>query len=580
MGFSFLKTPDKVAMNNLKINDMDDFSLPVCIYDFRNNHITGNSLFMSQFGHDDSDLMKTLQDMVLNKRPLNVFEHDSNVYVVLRIFCSGDADMFLFAFEEISKGHPCASCNRIAQTKEDYLSIISLLHDDFTIVDNHGILTTVLPNFESFYGFPATSVVGKSVFDLEKEHIFNPSISAKVLRSHKAETRLQITKSGKHLICTAIPQWDSNGNLKRIVSYSRDITGYGELAKQHSTLTKAIHDYSLAINPLEPATDMTSNARIIYRSHCIAQLLETVHKLACFDVNILLTGETGVGKTQFAKEIHLTSNRSAKPFIELNCMAIPDQLFESELFGYEGGAFTGAKDQGKVGWIEEANGGTLFLDEITGMPMSTQGKLLKVLDTKKVVHVGGTKEIPVDFRLIAATNESIVELVKKKKFREDLFYRINVVSMGIPPLRKRTDDIPPLIDFFTNVFCNKYQINKKFHEDAVSRLQRYHWPGNIRELKNVVERILITSSNAVITDSDLQNDIVLSPMKTSYEEAYSIPDGLTLPMFLANIEKKIILDTYEKTKSTVETAKKLGIAQPTVSTKLKKYQNEGHELEE
>ncbi|MCI9598658.1 MAG: sigma 54-interacting transcriptional regulator [Firmicutes bacterium] len=269
-----------------------------------------------------------------------------------------------------------------------------------------------------------------------------------------------------------------------------------------------------------------------------------------------------------------------KGFSFLNCMAIPDQLFQSELFGYEGGAFTGAKDHGKVGWIEEANGGTLFLDEITGMPMSTQGKLLKVLDTKKVVHVGGTKEIPVDFRLIAATNENIVELVKKKKFREDLFYRINVVSMGIPPLRKRTDDIPPLIDFFTNVFCNKYQINKKFHEDDILHLQRYHWPGNIRELKNVVERILITSSNAVITDSDLQNDIVLTPTKTSYEEAYSIPDGLTLPMFLANIEKKIILDTYEKTKSTVETAKKLGIAQPTVSTKLKKYQKEGHEIEE
>ncbi len=515
----------------------------------------------------------------MHKRSMHVFEHDSKTYIALEISCSIDANTFMFAFEGISSQQLCASCDGIAQTKEDYLSIISLLHDDFTIVDNHGILTTVLPNFESFYGFPAASVVGRSVFDLEKEHIFNPSISAKVLQSQKTETRLQVTKSGKHLICTAIPQWDEDGQLKRIISYSRDITGYGELAKQHSTLTKAITDYSLEINPLNSTTNIAHNSQIIYRSSSIAQLLDTVHKLASFDVNILLTGETGVGKTQFAKEIHLTSNRSARPFIELNCMAIPDQLFESELFGYEGGAFTGAKDQGKVGWIEEANGGTLFLDEITGMPMSTQGKLLKVLDAKKVVHVGGTKEIPVDFRLIAATNENIVELVKKKQFREDLFYRINVVSMGIPPLRKRTDDIPPLIDFFTNMFCNKYQINKKFHDSAISHLQRYHWPGNIRELKNVVERILITSSDSIITDSDLQNDIVI-PMKPIYEEAYSLPDGLTLPMFLANIEKKIILDTYAKTKSTVETAKKLGIAQPTVSTKLKKYQNEGHEIEE
>lgn len=459
----------------------------------------------------------------------------------------------------------------LEQMQKHFIPIINALHNDLVIVDKDGNIVLVLPSFEDFYGFPADKAITHTIYDLEDMGILTPSVAANALKSCKEECMLQKTLTGKYLLCYATPVFDKNNNLIYVLSYSRDNTNYEVLKKQFEYLNDTINRNSCFDNTTYYNIYKNDDfSHIIGNGPRFQAIKETLSHFSKFDANVLLTGKSGVGKTLYAKSIHMNSSRKDKPFVHVNCGAIPDTLFESELFGYEKGAFTGANQTGKTGLIECSNGGTLFLDEIADMPLPMQVKLLKVLDTHTITKIGGAREIPVDFRLITATNKNLEVLIEQGGFREDLFFRLNLLYLNIPPLHEHPEDIPSLINHFVDIASKKYNVSKFLSSKAISAMMAYEWPGNIRELENIVERLCIMTHDEVISYEHLPPYIKFS---SNYIDVNDNA-GKTLPEILNSVEKKIILDTYKKYKSTVKVAEVLGISQPSVSVKLKKYSGE------
>jgi two-component system response regulator HydG len=306
---------------------------------------------------------------------------------------------------------------------------------------------------------------------------------------------------------------------------------------------------------------------IIGRSPAMARLLETVAQVAPSEATVLLTGESGTGKELIAGAIHFNSHRKDAPFIKINCAALTETLLESELFGHEKGAFTGA-DRRKEGCFVQAHGGSLFLDEVSEMPLTMQVKLLRVLQEREITRVGGEKVIPVDVRVITATNKDLLQLVKEGAFREDLYYRLNVVGLEIPPLRTREDDIPLLAQHFVEMFAskNKKEI-KAFTPKAMDSLLRYDWPGNVRELMNAVERGVVLAQSEYLDDTDLRIF-----HENSHENSEPVMLSHEAPRPLEEVEKETVLRTLESTGGNKsETARRLGITRKTLHKKLKKY---------
>ena len=309
-------------------------------------------------------------------------------------------------------------------------------------------------------------------------------------------------------------------------------------------------------------TKCMAQDKIIIKSESMKQVVKLAIKVARVDSSVLITGETGVGKEVLARVVHKHSCRVNGPFIKLNCGAIQAELVESELFGYEPGAFTGARREGKPGLIELADGGTLFLDEIGDLPLNLQVKFLRVLQEREIQRVGGVETKGVNFRLIAATNKLLEDLVKQNKFREDLFYRLDVIPMTIPPLRERKEDILPLALYFLNKFSQKYGLSMRITPEVVAVLLNNDWPGNVRELENTIERLLVTG------DTDVAPDHLIHKSSSSNEYGKSC---LNLRDILDETEKHLILQAFEQCKTTREMAEVLGISQSTVVKKMRKH---------
>ncbi|OQY09047.1 MAG: hypothetical protein B6I28_03715 [Fusobacteriia bacterium 4572_132] len=313
---------------------------------------------------------------------------------------------------------------------------------------------------------------------------------------------------------------------------------------------------------------------VIGKSDIMKNILYIVNKVTETDANLLITGETGVGKEVFTRYIQRFSKRKEKPFITINCAAIPKDLVESELFGFEKGAFTGA-DKFKPGKFELADKGTLFLDEIGELPLEIQSKLLRVLENGVLERVGGTKEVNVDVRIIAATNRNLEEEVKKGNFRMDLFYRLNIINIVIPPLRERKEDIPIFIEFFNKRYSQKYNKPEvSFSKETYNILNSYDWPGNIREVRNFIERIfIIFDTNKQVNKQEIENLLVKKQNIVNSKKEFSKPENFSL-MKLEEIEKNVILKTLEVfSGNKTKTAKSLGISLRTLQYKLKKYKS-------
>lgn len=299
------------------------------------------------------------------------------------------------------------------------------------------------------------------------------------------------------------------------------------------------------------------------KMHEVFRLIESV---AATDATVLIRGESGVGKELIADAIHFNSHRKTKPFIKVNCAALPESLIESELFGHEKGAFTGASST-RIGRFEAANGGTIFLDEFGDIPASTQVKLLRVLQEREIERIGSTKPIKVDVRILCATNRNLEELISTGKFREDLYYRINVFPVYIPALRERINDIPILTDFFIDKFNKRHGKNiKRITSSAIDTLMVYHWPGNIRELENCIERACILSTDNVLRTNNL-------PASLQTAEGTKTMQSGTLDIILGKLEKQIIIDALIATKgNSTKAAEQLGITERMMGIRTKKYE--------
>ncbi|GIN92361.1 hypothetical protein J22TS1_34120 [Siminovitchia terrae] len=323
----------------------------------------------------------------------------------------------------------------------------------------------------------------------------------------------------------------------------------------------------------ENKTSLDDKSDIMMESNKMKQIFSIINKIAQVNSTVLILGESGVGKTMLAKQIHNSSPRVDHPFIAVNCASLPVNLIESELFGYNHGTFTGGQKGGKRGLFEAANKGTIFLDEIAELPFSIQSKMLEILQSSTFRRVGGTENINVDIRIIAATNKNLKQMVEENKFRQDLYYRLNVVPINIPPLRERKDDIPSLVTFFLNKYNEKYSQDVRLNSKLESQLIEYDWPGNIRELENVIERIVVTNTDQIaeLLDTPIQEKNN-EPRVQSKEEGNILTEGLIpLKMAKKRLEKQLILRAYQMYGSTYQAAKALKVDQSTISKKLKEY---------
>ncbi|RKX78963.1 MAG: transcriptional regulator [Spirochaetes bacterium] len=445
-------------------------------------------------------------------------------------------------------------------------SIIESSFDGIWISDRDGKVLRINKASERINEVKISEVVGRNVRDLLKEGLYNKSVTLEVLERKTPVTLLQKVRSGKSILVTGSPIFDDEGNLEMVVVNERDITHLNMLnqaLKESQALTKK---YQSELSRIQLGNLEKGN--IIYKSETMDKVIKIALKACDLDCCVLLLGQSGVGKNLIAKLIHRYSSRSSGPFICVSCGAIPESLIESELFGYEKGAFTGARREGKPGVLELTDQGTLFLDEIDQLPIHLQVKLLHFLEEKEILRVGGIKYIKIDARIIAASNQNLAALVKEKKFREDLFFRLNVIPIYIHPLRERPEDIPPLVNFFLGRYNEKYKKDIYISPEAVDILCEYEFPGNVRELSNIIERIATLSENRKITPEDLPQYI-----RKSVNTTISSLDKEELPLRKAvdRLESFMIRKALKKYKSQIKAARALGVTQPTINRKIKKY---------
>jgi len=453
--------------------------------------------------------------------------------------------------------------NKLKEYQGMLQAIFLATQDAISVVNEHGEHIMVNPAYTNITGIKSEDVIGKNaLFDIEE----GKSLHLQVLTTKKpvSNTKLKIKPSGKTVVAQAAPIIVDNV-LKGSVAVLHDVTGIRNLTEKLLEAEKKIRELTFKYKPDD----------IIGESEKIKEIKIQVLRAARVPATVLLRGESGTGKELFAYSIHAQSPRNNKEFIRVNCAALSDTLLESELFGYEDGAFTGAKKGGKKGLFEQADGGTIFLDEISEISMSSQAKLLRVLQEKEIIRVGGNHSILIDVRIIVATNADLIASVKEGKFREDLFYRVNILPIFIPPLRDRKEDISLLIKRFIVKINNEYGRNiGNISNDAVKVLMDYNWPGNVRELENVIGRSIINMNfnEQIIEAYHLPQLHSLIKAVTANSEQYNVEQVENLNIIIEKAEADYIRNAYIKfDKNKTKTANKLGISIRTLYYKMEKY---------
>jgi len=459
-----------------------------------------------------------------------------------------------------------AATNReIELIKAQMNAIFSSSYDGMYITDGSGVFLNVNNGLERITGIKKKDLIGKSTHELVTKGIIDHSVVELVLEKKKRCSINQTIKGRlvKEVMVTATPILDDRGAILYIVVNLRDMTDLIHLEEECNRARMLSEKYYSQL-----MIEKNLFSKIIAESDEMKQLLKIAYRVAQVDSSVLLLGESGVGKEVIAKYIHDVGNRSSNPFISINCTGVPDSLLEAEFFGYEGGSFSGSKKEGKIGLFELADNGILFLDEINSLPMSLQGKLLRVLETHEINRIGGTTPIKINFKIVAASNESLCELVEMNRFRQDLYFRLNVIPIQIQPLRERKKDIVPLVLHFLNYYNKKHNQNKEILTSTFKYLEMYHWPGNVRELKNLIERLIVLSPEKNISPSDLPSEFEIHH-NSDCKYKIIINEIVPLDELLEQAERQLLNLVVEKKYSTREIAKVLKVSQTTVVRKLK-----------
>ena len=439
------------------------------------------------------------------------------------------------------------------------------------IMDGNGIVLRVNPAGEKLIGIRAQDVVGKNIAHLAEKGVIDQALTPHVLKARHPVTKLlYVLKTEKYIMSSGVPIFDEDGNIILVVVSEYDMTTLNSLQIQLEELRDVAEKYKDELAHLK-LMDFKKHG-IVSESEEMKQVLNVSLKLARLDVsNILLLGESGTGKGLTAQFIHKNSKRANNPFIQINCAALPESLLEAELFGFEKGAFTGAGTKGKIGLFELAQNGTILLDEIGDLPLAVQAKLLKCLDEHEIMHLGGLKPIKIDCTIITATNRDLKARVKAKIFREDLYHRLNAFNIQMPPLRRRPEDIVELANFYLNKYNQEYGMSKRLSLSAINKLQQYAFPGNVRELKNILKHAVVMSENKVL------DDIIPESVDTEEGQGKEVspltgrqpPD---LSEQLNSFEKSILEHAIRKYKTTRQMAKGLNTSQSRIARMLKKHQ--------
>lgn len=458
------------------------------------------------------------------------------------------------------------AANSLLPSLDEYVQMMDAIVDTtpigYVVTDASGNVLRMNPAHAKISGYALETMLGLSLADLDKVEE-TKSACMKVIRSQKPVTEEQYCVNGRSYMVYAAPFFDRTGALKYTVCTMIDSTEVN-IARQELHKNKKMNEaLNLRIRQLEE--QLAVQNLVIHKSVCMDEILDVCQKIAKFNSTVLITGESGTGKEVIAKYIYKCSSRKNAPYIKVNCASIPDNLMESEFFGYDPGAFTGANAKGKIGFVEMADHGTLLLDEVAELPLTVQSKLLRFLQEGEFYRIGGKSPIKTDVRIIAATNEDLEALVASGKFREDLYYRLNILPIRVPPLSERKEDIPVLVDYFVDQFNKQYQTNKHISNEVLHLMVQLEYKGNVRELSNVVERLLLLSGDEVVLEDALK---ILQPQG-------SVISGLSrqtsLKELMEEYEKELLMKYIKVYKTATKTAQVLKTDQSTISRKLRKY---------
>ncbi|MGG1400032.1 sigma 54-interacting transcriptional regulator [Bacillus salipaludis] len=540
-------------------------------------------------------MIKSTSDQVLNLPAENIFsgEHIQNVFETGKTLLNHleitngtgvlvdyspilnydhEVDGIIIVVQDLPMVEEMAmEIEHIKDLNKDLNAILSSIYDEILVVNAKGELIRYSENIiHDFWKVDLKELIGKNMFQLEDQGLFTPSVTRLVMERKKKVSVVQETKNGRRILAVGNPIFNDKNELDRIIIASRDITETTKLKSELKEMKKISEQYKKELDTFKSKDRFLK--KLIYCSPKMEKIMSQVKKIADFSSTVLLNGESGVGKEVIAQAIHQLGKRAEYPFLKLNCGAIPENLLESELFGYVKGAFTGADKNGKDGYFKQADGGILFLDEIGEMPMHLQVKLLRVLQEQEVIPVGSTTPFKINVQIIAATNKKLEKMVEEGTFREDLFYRLNVIPIHIPPLRERVEDISLLAFHFLQQLNEKYERNYHLTPDAINVMEFYPWPGNVRELQNIIERLVVSADEQAI-----DAEFVSQFLSLGYEYKKMKPvitRVVPLQEAIDQVEEQLIILAMNQYKTTTKAAKALGISQSSVSRKYQKIVSE------
>ncbi len=453
-------------------------------------------------------------------------------------------------------------------------AVMNASYDGICLVSPNGTFVEMNEAFEHITGFKRDDWIGRTIDEMRSTPgTARNSAALQVLKGSYPATTLVNLHGGELLLTTANPHFGPDGELLNIVLNVRNFTQLSSLKRQLERHRDPAEMEELERSHLEGRLRNAGFDDFVARSPAMVDVVTTALQIADYDLTVLIEGETGVGKGVLAGLIHHSSRRRDRPFVQVNCGAIPESLVESELFGYEPGAFTGSAPEGKQGFFEAANGGTIFLDEIGELPKSSQAKLLQILDDRMLTRVGSTEPRRLDVRVVAATNRQLRDLARRGEFRADLLYRLETIPLFIPPLRERPEDLRTLVANLIQSSNREYRTERSMSEGAVEYLLGCELPGNVRELKNLIVRLVLTAPAGEISLADVAAEVERQSVAaaSSSEEPAAGETGGSMKSRLEAVERRILRETSEQCSSTYEMAEQLGIDQSSVVRKLKKY---------